>query len=756
MAQPFGQPSMAKIPPGCRSFDLLWDECELDLVERGIGQEIIIYLRWANMELSRCLKKGKDGQIRCNLQELEVLRWIVESEITTEAAMRLKACDIQYLPQKRYSCLCATHRILELGQGMGAKELQEVGEEAIRDSTILLCPAVAPLCKESSLHSSVAEQVYKLAKSWPTRQILCATGVKGMIDICPVAICQNDTLRNGCAIFGTSRARARCLPTKVIPHEPLDYTYKQVDWAIHRGRNNPHIALHDSWHVDILSVAQGAVFRCQRRRANCQPTRLYDAHGGTTERGLHAEHYLALSYCWEEWPNDDEDALLKWKLKELSQRLGIQYFWVDRWCVNQNDAADKAREIPRMRDYYMGASGCVVLAGPEAVPFQCLPQHSGAILSAHQQILLNRLGIQALCKSKWGGRVWTVQEGLLSRQVVYAVQNQLIDGDFISELIAFIDSFTEMSAGNGESIGGYGSYRWNARAATVVHPRQFRMKIDPQRPQGPDPTRTIINDADRQCAEQQLVVVRSVFGGEQQFEELHSAGELFMPFEEALSMITGRAATKNEDFVYGVLGICEGEPKVTPEYDIPWTKMMLKLQKASLITDRQLASPTINEVSHMSWLPRCGSDYGPFRNIERLAAFTRRPKLSWSEQGAAVMGAPFRWEVFQCEADGFINIHGMSCKLVHGMISFPDTPGLVARVGGTSSQIFTPQRLEGLHVMLCEGIDDKTQDTVAIRVSGNIEDGHVCREDGYVLELHRWVQGDPKMLNGRQWIVGNI
>lgn len=176
---------------------------------------------------------------------------------------------------------------------------------------------------------------------------------------------------------------------------------KRIEW---NGRNNPQLALHPSWLGTIFSATQDAVLRCQHRRANAQPTRLYDAHEDSIKHGIRPNHYLALSYCWEEWPKDNDDAL-KAKLKELSQRLAVRYFWVDRLCINQQEDVEKAREIAKMRDYYTGASGCVVLAGPGAQPFQCLPQHHGAILSAYQQILLNSAGLQSLISCKWASRV---------------------------------------------------------------------------------------------------------------------------------------------------------------------------------------------------------------------------------------------------------------------------------------------------------------------------------------------------------------
>lgn len=98
----------------------------------------------------------------------------------------------------------------------------------------------------------------------------------------------------------------------------------------------------------------------------------------------------------------------------------------------------------------------------------------------------------------------------------------------------------------------------------------------------------------------------------------------------------------------------------------------------------------------------------------------------------------------------------MGCRLVRGKIRFPGTPGLIARVGATSTELLSRERMSGTHVMLCADVNRDTEDTVAIQVSGNLESGNVYRQDGYVLELHQWLEGDPESLNGRHWTIGSV
>ncbi|POS70916.1 hypothetical protein DHEL01_v210687 [Diaporthe helianthi] len=390
-------------------------------------------------------------------------------------------------------------------------------------------------------------------------------------------------------------------------------------------------------------------------------------------------------------------------LARVSQRLGIRHFWVDRWCIDQHSEDDKAREIPRMRDYYRGASACLVLVGPDAKAFGCVPQQAGVILSASQQLRLNKDGLRSVFSSRWSSRVWTMQEALMSRQTIFSVQGQLIDGEFVSELLAYAEW-----AHNGTTRI-CGCFRWNPRLPAIVEPLHIRM------------------------GRGELVIIRSIFGGEHQYAELSSSnGMVLMSFEEALAISAGRSATIAEDQIYGVLGISIGGDRVAVEYGkrqpLDWRKMLRKLTDAGMITDRQLAAASVHELPGMSWLPKSeGSPYGPFFAAERLATQIPRPPLSWTEHGANVVAAEFEWvDVVRSNDDGGIdsyvdNINNMPCHRVLGAIR---VEGMLLEVAGTSSGAeFTMQRLEGTQMMLC-GITGNQ--AIAIRVNFSLSGGMKC------------------------------
>lgn len=712
--------------PGCRGRDADWTGCKLSVTDNS--GHLTIHFELADTKWSRHLVK-MDGKVWCSLQEIQVLRWIAEDGDSPEAAGIVDSLSVKHLPRSRYPCIfphqtAESHEVLEILSNTRGDAIRRLGNEAIRSQSVLLCPTRASTCDGS--HRVRRRQVLQLAATWPVRQTMNCSPVEGIIDITPVAVCRDGPEAGRCVFSSRPGANATQPQRKSIrTHKTMDDLVRVLDQVHRRPRD---LALHISWCNNIKDVAQTAALSCRRRRSTVHPPRLYDTQLKTVVDDIGVSHYIALSYCWSEWSNE---ILLQQILARLSHRLGIRHFWVDRWCIDQDSEDDKAREIPRMRDYYRGASACLVLVGPDAKQFGCVPQQAGVILSASQQLRLNKDGLRSVFSSSWSSRVWTMQEALMSRQTIFAVQDQLIDGDFISELLAYAEW-----AHNGTTRI-CGCYRWNPRLPVVVEPLHFRVNKG------------------------ELVIIRSIFGGDHQYAELSSSnGMVLMSFEEALAMSAGRSASIAEDQIYGVLGISIGGERISVEYGkrqpLDWRKMLRKLTDAGMITDRQLAAASVNDLPEMSWLPKPGaSPYGPLLAGERLAAQIPRPPLSWTEDGARVIAAEFEWvDVVKSNNDGAINSHMENINNMpsHRVLGSIRVEGMLMEVAGTSSEAeFTMQRLEGTHMMLC-GIAGNQ--AIAIRVSGDIHSGRVQRQDGYVLELF-CPQIKLRSLEGKELLVGS-
>lgn len=76
------------------------------------------------------------------------------------------------------------------------------------------------------------------------------------------------------------------------------------------------------------------------------------------------ERYVALSYVWgppsTDWPQTVLDAV------EVTKRLGEQYLWVDRLCINDSDLQEKKFLISKMDAIYEGAEFTIVSTAGDA------------------------------------------------------------------------------------------------------------------------------------------------------------------------------------------------------------------------------------------------------------------------------------------------------------------------------------------------------------------------------------------------------
>jgi hypothetical protein len=172
------------------------------------------------------------------------------------------------------------------------------------------------------------------------------------------------------------------------------------------------------------------LIHCQTRRIICVlPGQKYD--------------YVALSYVWgkEEAPQPCHSSLLPEKLPlvildamTFVSRLGLEYLWVDRYCIAQEDPTHRMSQINKMDQIY-GDAFVTVFACAGDDPNYGLPgvssrQRGGFQLSANvgEVTLVANLGRHGtesrISKSTWGSRAWTFQEDVLSRRRLYVTDLQ--------------------------------------------------------------------------------------------------------------------------------------------------------------------------------------------------------------------------------------------------------------------------------------------------------------------------------------------
>ncbi|KAH9207973.1 heterokaryon incompatibility, partial [Leptodontidium sp. 2 PMI_412] len=144
--------------------------------------------------------------------------------------------------------------------------------------------------------------------------------------------------------------------------------------------------------------------------------------------------YVTLSYLWGEGGNEMpfsgrlplktprtiEDALL------VTLRLGFQYLWIDRYCINQDNVGETYAQLRLMGSIYRNSELTLIAAAGDD-PSYGLPgvgkRHRTPLASAqigHHFLRQARDISHVVWESRWHSRGWTYQEGILAtRRLVF-------------------------------------------------------------------------------------------------------------------------------------------------------------------------------------------------------------------------------------------------------------------------------------------------------------------------------------------------
>ncbi|KAK8139535.1 HET-domain-containing protein [Apiospora sp. TS-2023a] len=112
------------------------------------------------------------------------------------------------------------------------------------------------------------------------------------------------------------------------------------------------------------------------------------------------------------------------------QELGYRYLWVDRHCIDQNDAAGKHATINSMHLVYGNSQLTIIAAagkdaeyGLPGVGTRAREEQGCVTVGKYSFVNLFPDARTALQRSVWGTRGWTYQEGLLpTRRLIFTEQ----------------------------------------------------------------------------------------------------------------------------------------------------------------------------------------------------------------------------------------------------------------------------------------------------------------------------------------------
>ncbi|KAI0551746.1 hypothetical protein F4679DRAFT_123638 [Xylaria curta] len=122
------------------------------------------------------------------------------------------------------------------------------------------------------------------------------------------------------------------------------------------------------------------------------------------------EKYTAVSHLWSRYKGDDTIRFFRDSAATVG---GPTSLWVDTLCINQKNTQEKAMELTHMGDYYTAAHTTLIV--PERVITSVPLVQLSRYLVAMPDQLRNYQGLSTWRQDRWHKRVWTFQEGYLSR-----------------------------------------------------------------------------------------------------------------------------------------------------------------------------------------------------------------------------------------------------------------------------------------------------------------------------------------------------
>jgi hypothetical protein len=215
-----------------------------------------------------------------------------------------------------------------------------------------------------------------------------------------------------------------------------------------------------------LTVARNRVSECGRlHQSSCgyngpstASLKVIDCASRNLCKIIPGTPYVCLSYVWGNscviedhskrvpalLPKTIEDAMY------VTLQLGLSYLWVDRYCINQKNAAEKHRLITNMDAVYRGATFTIIAAAGDG-PDHGLPGINGTPRRQRYSHVVEPTGQEIVSidvsreiqTSTWNTRGWTYQEMVLSRRrLVFTATQMYFQCNAVSHMETFSSNDT--------------------------------------------------------------------------------------------------------------------------------------------------------------------------------------------------------------------------------------------------------------------------------------------------------------------------
>ncbi|RBA21124.1 hypothetical protein FPRO05_07438 [Fusarium proliferatum] len=285
------------------------------------------------------------------------------------------------------------------------------------------------------------------------------------------------------------------------------------------------------------------------------------------------ESYIALSYPWKSYDSGELERIIA-KVHEV---LKHRYYWVDRWCIDQDSYEDKETEVPKMKDYYSNAEHTLILPGmPFPLEMAQLEAEGPRVRIYSPELVQQVKQIWESCE--WRKRCWTLQEAIMSKQCTFWTGQEsapLIDSSQLVGILCsspFGNSHINTLPHLAMEVGHTDKTTLAAMSATIA-----------------DPTEESIY---------QRAIIRCLSHG-----TILDANACKRPLAVLLDKIRGREATLELDEYYSLFSMASDKlPAV--DYRIDPTQLVERIiGTGALGANILLTSTRQDPVANRSWLP---------------------------------------------------------------------------------------------------------------------------------------------------------